>query len=166
MTDIVAIYAAVVASATGGWQAYTWHRDRAVRVRLHVDLAEPVGGNGPSVVLVTLTNDSAFPVRWMQAGFDTQDQSDQFVMIGLPPQVAEHFEPLPRVVNSHDAATTGIEAAALAAWGFDLTQPLVAQATLANRQQIRSDPKTLASSLVFTELESTPPEQEAGASTS
>jgi hypothetical protein len=143
MIDGLAVYAAVVATAGIGWQAYTWRQDRAVMVTVEVGYGITSEGSA-DLVLVTLTNSSRFDVRWTQAGIDLQDGSKQFAMIGLGDKVARGFE-LPKVVKPRDSSETAIEAPTLKEWGVDLYRPLVAQARLGTGQVFKSRPKTLLS---------------------
>jgi hypothetical protein len=143
VSDPVAIYAAVVATGSAAWQGYAWWRDRTVKASVTVAAGNPVDAGGATLVFITLENRSAFPVRWTQAGLDLQDGSDQFALVGLGEHVAEGFPPLPAVVESHDSHTTAIEAEKVLAWGFDLTQPMTAQARVGSGQVFKSEPRTL-----------------------
>jgi hypothetical protein len=97
---------------------------------------------GDDLVFIMLTNKSAFPVRWTQAGMDLQDGSERFVLTGLGESAVEGYE-LPAVVPPGDSGQTAIRVAELLAAGLDLYRPLVAQARLATGQVVRSAPKTL-----------------------
>ena len=101
MTDVLAVYAAVVATAGIGWQAYTWWRDRTVKVAVDVSYGTPVS-SGEDLVFITVTNESTFPVSWTQAGMDLQDGTARFALVGLGDKVAAGFE-LPAVIPSLDS---------------------------------------------------------------
>jgi hypothetical protein len=147
MTSAVALYAAVVATASAGWQIYSFRHDRTVKVIVEMNVGGQVDASGEplgeALVFITLTNHSAFPVRWTQSGIEFQDGSGQFAMVGLGNKVAVDFDPLPAVVQSRDSHRTAIEASKVAGWGFDLHRPLVAQAVLATGQVVRSRATTL-----------------------
>jgi hypothetical protein len=143
VTDALAVYAAVVATAGGGWQVYSWWRDRGVRVRLDASYGVGVGG-ASDLIFITLTNDSSFPVRWTQAGLNLQDGSKQFALVGLGGWVSSGYE-LPATVPSRDSHQTAVPADEVVGWGIDLYRPIVAQARVGTGQVVKSKPKTLLS---------------------
>ena len=143
MTDMLAVYAAVVATAGIGWQAYTWWRDRTVKVAVDVSYGTPVS-SGEDLVFITVTKESTFPVSWTQAGMDLQDGTARFALVGLGDKVAAGFE-LPAVIPSLDSHRTAVEASKAVTWGFDLYRPVVAQVRLGRGGVFKSKPKTLLS---------------------
>jgi hypothetical protein len=143
--DAVAVYAAAVATASVAWQAYSWRGDRALKVTLDVDLADTVIGSGETVLLITLTNNSAFPVHWTQAEVELQDESGRHVRVGFDKDLPAEFK-LPVNVPSRDARHAAIAAASLVGVGFDFDRPVTVKARIATGQWFRSQPKLLATS--------------------
>lgn len=65
--DWVALYAAVVATASVGWQAYTWHEKRRSRLRIYLSLER-----NPNYVEMEVHNLSEHTVHIRWAAFEKQ----------------------------------------------------------------------------------------------
>lgn len=101
-TAVVAVYAALIATAGLLWQIYTWttqHRTR-VRVLKRYGFIMLGGGPGTSVLSVEAINRSAHPVHIASVGFMTADRK-QTLMIMQPMPGASLPGPLaPRTSGS------------------------------------------------------------------
>lgn len=141
MVDALAAYAAVVATAGVAWQAYSWKRDRTLRVVVSLSYGIGVGGSS-DLILITLTNNGTFAVTWRQAGLDLQDGSGQFALVAPGPGELAGYR-LPAVVAPHDSYRTAITIGAARNAGLDTSRPIVAQARLGSAQIFKSEPTIL-----------------------
>jgi hypothetical protein len=75
VTTAVAVYGAVVASAAGGWNVYTYLRSNRTRVTIRANLeqfhpiAPPQGTNVSRGVCFQVRNRSSFPIKITKVGF-------------------------------------------------------------------------------------------------
>ncbi len=139
-TTAIAVYAAVVATVSGGWQVYTWRRDRQTRIDVSVTNAFLTFDQGLSpMALITAVNRSRHPVRVESMGFDVQDESGRTLVITAQPPGST----LPGEVRPQDSGKTWIEQAELASRGFDLTRPLAGWVNDATGKRHRSKRVTL-----------------------
>jgi hypothetical protein len=140
--EVVAIYAAIVATGGLGWQAYTWRYVRRSRIEVSARKVPP------NVVLpasrpcahVTVVNQSEFALTWDAVWFD-QDKA-RFV-----PDPAQDFpmgDNLPVRLEGRHSDFTVVDLSRAVQSGIDLTEPLVAVVGLSSRDEFRSKPFSLA----------------------
>jgi hypothetical protein len=97
----------VVATLGLGWHIYTWTRQHRTRVRVTLTFGFPVGpeGAGPSMLMVTVYNDSSHVIFVQGVGFALEDGTKRTAPIIDPPPVAD----LPGAIAPRDHGQTWTE---------------------------------------------------------
>jgi hypothetical protein len=134
----VAAYAAVVATASLGWQIYAWrHRQKSrVAVSVRLAIASPSPGVTVHVLSIAATNNSEHAVRVTGVGVDLNRKDGwQFHQA-----VAIYGATLPGVVQPHDAGVAMIDRGGAEAEGLSLAEPVVAWVRLATGEVVSSEP--------------------------
>jgi hypothetical protein len=134
----VAAYAAVIATASLGWQIYAWRHRQQSRVVVSVRLAisSPAPGVTVQAISITATNNSEHAVRVTGAGLDLNRQDGWQFHQAAPIYGAT----LPGVIQPHDAGVAMIDRGGAEREGLDLTKPVVAWVRLATGETINSEP--------------------------
>jgi hypothetical protein len=139
--NIVAIYAAVLATGSVAWQVYVWRHRR--RSHVHVEARMAIIGMTDEgtlpAVSVTATNRSDHAVWVAGVGLDLQDGS------GRQLHFAQRFPgaDLPGVLQPHDSSAALIEQAAVEGEGLSILEPVTAWARLATGELVRFKPRPL-----------------------
>jgi hypothetical protein len=139
-TALVAIYAAVIATAGLGWQIYAWGRTRRTQMNVSINNAVfglPMGVLGG--VTIEATNRSDHEVRVTSAGFDLQDGSGRKVVIVRQMPGSS----IPGNVPPHDSGMTWIEEDEARHAGLDIYKPLVGWVSTSTGESFKSKPMTL-----------------------
>jgi hypothetical protein len=141
--DAVAIYAALVGTASLAWQIMRARRadNPGVTVTVANAMIGLGDGNADWTLSVKAVNGGGLPVGISGAGLDLQDGSGRtFVM-------ARGFalDSIPGTVQPRHDATAFFPVTLLEQHGFDLTRPVVGFVNLATGDTIRSKPTTLRS---------------------
>ncbi len=134
----VAAYAAVVATASLGWQVYAWrHRQQnRVTVSVRLAIASPAPGVSVQALSITATNNSEHAVRVTGVGVDLNRRDGwQFHQ---PAPI--HGATLPGIIQPHDAGVSMIDRENAEREGLDLTKPVVAWVRLATGEIVNSEP--------------------------
>ena len=141
-TAIVAIYAALVATGSLGWQVYFWWHRRQARVEVSAAVGIAATGLGTAeVVTVTAVNRSEFPVNVKSVGFDTQDGSGRTLALLHP----NPGSTLPGRIEPQDSGMAVSPKNQLEDNGLDLTKPVTAWVRLSTDDLVRSKPPPLLS---------------------
>lgn len=145
-TAIVAIYAALVATASLAWQVYLWRHRRQTRLKVETELGfvtanvastDVVDGERTEVVLLRAINHSDFPVRITAAGFTANDGVQ--IPLGSP----RHGSSLPGRIEPHDSGLALVTPGELEAKGADLDEPMTAWVVLSTGERISAPPRPL-----------------------
>jgi hypothetical protein len=138
-TDIIAGYAAVVATVALGWEIWSARQARRpqVEVRLYNALLTFIGADPPWAAQIEVRNRGDLPVRVTSVGFNVQDGSGQTVVITQMQPGAT----LPGDIRPRDSGFTYLLIEHMAP--LDPTRPLVAWASLSTGERIYSRPVTL-----------------------
>jgi len=122
-TAVVAIYAAIIATAGLGWQIYTWGRIHKTRVTVSITNAIfgfPEGNVGG--VTIEAVNNSSHPIRVKSAGFEMNDGTDRHLQIIRP----GFGSSLPGQIEPHDSGMIWMREEEMHEAGCDIYKPLVA----------------------------------------
>jgi hypothetical protein len=141
ITVIIAIYGALVATVSIGWQVYTWHQSRKPQVIVEVSQGLPGIPNPEWWVMINVINRENHAVRISSLGFNLQDGSGRSMVLINPPPAAT----LPGEVAAHDQGFTYVAESSPDIKNLDLCRPLVAWARLATGELYKSKPKKLRS---------------------
>jgi len=132
---IVAAYAALVATASLGWQIYTWWHRRKSHVEVSASIAILGFSTGAKQAIgIDVTNHGDHAIRVTGAGLEMQDGSDAQLHILNPPPGAT----IPGTIQPRDSAKTWIEQAEYEEQGISPFEPVTAWAQLATGEFIRS----------------------------
>jgi hypothetical protein len=134
----VAAYAAVIATASLGWQIYAWRHRQRSRVVVSVGLAisSPAPGVTVHAISITATNKSEHAVRVTGVGLDLNRRDGWQFHQPVPIYGAN----LPGVIPAHDSGAAMIDREAAENEGLDLTEPIAAWVRLATGETINSEP--------------------------
>jgi hypothetical protein len=137
MTAGVAVYAALVATASLGWQVYSWNVAR--RPKLSVTITE--AADDPGRASIMLKNRGGFAVRWVSAGVVLQNapvrSSDERFIFRFPSNGR-----LPRSIDPQDSGVLWVGRGSLAAF-VDLGKPVTVFAQTATNDYYFSKPTRL-----------------------
>ena len=140
VTTIISGYAAVVGTASLGWQAWRARRADAHGITTSVSFA--IVGTSPPVQAVCVKAVNARGARSIgvtSAGLDLQDGSGgTFVVANMEPPTT-----IPGTVQPGHALEAYLSRNAIDQAGFDLTRPITGFVRLATGEILRSDPTTL-----------------------
>jgi hypothetical protein len=138
---IVAIYAAVVATGSVGWQVYAWRHSRATRVEVKAQMAllGMTGGGSIEAISITAINQGENPIVVRGAGIDSQDGSGSAMHVIQPPPGAD----LPGEVAPRSSGMTYVLKAEAERQGLDVFKPVTAWVRLATGEVIKSKPLPL-----------------------
>lgn len=138
MTLVLAVYAAVTATAGIGWQVFTWHRSHGTR--LTVSLTQAIAApNGDYYIGVVVTNKSEHLVNIIGAGFNLQDGSGRTLPIIEPTPMCS----IPGKVAARDSGSAFLLGDAAASVGLDAYHPMVGWVDTGAHGRIKSRPQTL-----------------------
>ena len=131
----LAVYAAIVATASVGWQIYSWwHRRRShVAVEIRYAVASPPEGDLP-VVTIGAINHSEHPVRVTGLGLDFQDRHDEQFHQWRPLDIAT----IPGIVEPHDSGEGFARIGDVESAGIDVYEPVTAWVRLSTGEVLRS----------------------------
>ena len=139
-TAIVAIYAALVATAGLLWQIYAWwHRRRShVTVEARAGMLVP---QGLEIITISVRNRSEHTVRVTSIDLELQDGSGRHMPVihQLPGAT------LPGEIQPHDAGQAFVSLEEAKGIGVDLTEPLTVVVGLATGGFVKSKPERLLS---------------------
>jgi hypothetical protein len=141
--DGIAIYAAVVGTASLGWQIMRSRRADRPGVTVNVENAM-IGftdGNATWTVCVKAINGGEQPVGVNGAGLDLQDGSGRTFVLGR----LQPLDSIPGTVQPRHEVSAYFPVDVLQQNGFDLTRPIVGFVNLATGDVVRSTPSTLRS---------------------
>ena len=137
--DVVGVYAAVVATASVGWQVMSHRKEESVRPELRVSYGIGVGMVPDLVIIKTVNRSTKHSIRVTAAGIGVQDGRDGYLPVLYPLPGYE----LNVDIGPMDARETAMPVVALAEHGIDLRRPIVARAHLATGEWVYSKPTTL-----------------------
>jgi hypothetical protein len=137
--DLIAGYAAVVASVALGWQILKERRARRpqVEVKISYSLLGYPDREAAGAAHIEARNRGDMPVRVTSAGFELQDDSEKVAHITHQPPGAT----LPGVIGPRDSGFTYLLEDALGP--LDPFRPLVGFVGLSTGERVRSRPTTL-----------------------
>lgn len=141
-TILIAAYAAVVATVGVGWQIYSFRHARRNRATIQIRNAViPLPPGSEWVLSITVMNGNDHAVRVNGYGLETNDGSgNDFVFFRNLPG-----SNLPGIIEAHDSGTALQNLDELTTrTELDFTHPLVAFASLATGDRIRSTPTKIA----------------------
>jgi hypothetical protein len=139
-TDVIAIYAALVATGSLGWQIARERRQERTRLEVEVRLGFLAFDSGArEAILINISNRSSHPVKVTSAGLLHQSRPKARIAItnSLPPAG------LPVVIAAKDAHQTWIEKTDLPPGEVDLFKPLQAYAGASTGEEFHSRKTTL-----------------------
>jgi hypothetical protein len=140
-TAVIAIYAALVASASLAWQVYTWwyRRQSRIEVDVRMAVAAPAVAVTLEALSVTATNRSEHVVRITGVGVDLQDDREmQFHQV-----VPMHGATLPGPIQPHDSGSALLMREDVEREGLDIYKPITAWVRLATGEMVKSSPTTV-----------------------
>lgn len=140
--DVIAIYAAVAATASIGWEVFKWRRSQATRVEVVPELGYTWGPLGnKNILTIHAINRSEYAVNVTGVGLRSQTNPRAMVHLTLKP----HGATLPGPVEPRSSAMTYGDKAELEAEGFDFSRPVTAWVRLATNELIYSTARPLSS---------------------
>lgn len=136
---IIAIYAAVVATAVLAWNVYSFFRARrnVVQVAVAWALIGMTDGSSVEAISITATNRGDRSVRVTGAGLDLQDGSRRQLHATFP------AADLPGTVAPNDSGSTYVLLDDAKGKGIDPTAPLVSWVRLATGEVVKSKPRAI-----------------------
>jgi hypothetical protein len=138
ITATIAVYAAIVASASLAWQIYVWKHRRQTRVVVSVRLAVAAPSVGVTIqaLSITATNRSDHAIRVTGVGVDLgRGDGVQFHQV-LPLEGAT----LPGLVQPQDSGNALVMRDELEREGLDIFAPVTALVRPATGESIQSPP--------------------------
>lgn len=143
LTAIVAVYAALVATAGLGWQIYSWHDRRSQKIEVSVQYAMIGMTDGSTVdaVAIVATNRSEHNVRVSGVGLDLQDGSGREMHVVHPVPGSD----LPGTVGSRDSGQMLILESEVTDAGIDIYDPVTGWVRLSTGEKVRSKASPLMS---------------------
>lgn len=136
--DLIAIYAALVATGSVAWQAWTWWHSRTprVEVRIRTAILGGAGGTTEEVVMLEAINRSEFRVNVKTVAFVYENEAgEEFAYILL------HQLPgstLPGAIEPHDSGSTWGRIEQMKAKGVPIGTSLRGLVSLATGDEFRS----------------------------
>lgn len=126
-TDVIAVYAAFVATASVGWQIYAARRARRPDVDVTVHLAGvPSGDDVVWMIAIKVANRSPVAIGVSGVGLRLQDRGGTLAKARL-----ESLDTLPGTVAPFHTGAAYLTRDYVERVGFTLTEPIVAYADLA-----------------------------------
>jgi hypothetical protein len=141
--DAVAVYAALVGTASLAWQIMRARRadSPGVTVTVANAMIGLADGNAEWTLTVKAVNGGGLPVGISGAGLDLQDGSGRTFAMSR----GHALDSIPGTVQPRHDATAFFPVALLEQRGFDLKLPIVGFVNLATGETVRSKPTTLRS---------------------
>jgi hypothetical protein len=135
-TDVIAGYAAIVATAALGWEVSKEIRSRRLKIEVEVTSEFFSVDDKPSWwARIEVRNHSDRPIRVESVGFDFQADLVKAVMI----KDQEPGMTVPGVIAAHDSGFARFPKDKLDRYGVDTTQPLAGWARLSTGERFEAE---------------------------